>query len=529
MDGRLHLASCYNRISDVVELCGRWLEHALPGNTFYQRQAVIGRTKQRLADILHYPVLAGQAQLIEADADSPSSPAATMECAGLSLCLTSGQARPRWGLLWRSLREFALHWFYLFGAATAALWRSAAARQGPATLVSGVGAADLCPGGDDTQFIDYCRSGTISVLRSASSIIVQAARNTRSSQPGWASYARHPLSRLLRESGLSPVDYLRFCGLHLTCAWLYLSDTARFPLLCMLARDYAYFAAASMLNRGGLIENIVITNSQYSQQPLWMTDLPGRRYHVHMVFYSMMGSAFVYKEAPVNAVFPAFRYLRADDYWVWTEGQAQFLRSLGVPGDFHVKGPLVWRRPAARRPDCRSLSIAVFDVTPISPQTEKLLGLPYNYYRTSNAIAFLSGILAAREQLNKQLDGQLRIILKHKRAYHAIHDVRYREQIDAWCNVDRHMDLAPPDCNILSLIEDAKVVIVAPFSSPAYIAAHLGVPAIYYDPGSELLPTFEPHPLIHIAAGPEELQDLLIKLIADGRQPGGHSADRAAT
>lgn len=205
------------------------------------------------------------------------------------------------------------------------------------------------------------------------------------------------------------------------------------------------------------------------------------------------------------------------------------LQSLGVPGDFHVKGPLVWRMPPARRPDCRSLSIAVFDVTPISPQTEKLHGIRYNYYRTSNALDFLRGILAAREQINKRLDVQLRIILKHKRAYHAIHDDRYKEQIDVWCNVNREMDLAPPDCNILSLIEDAKVVIVAPFSSPAYIAAHLGVPAVYYDPGSELLPTFEPHPLIYFASGPVELQDLLIKLVADGRQHTTHSADRAAT
>lgn len=517
VDNRLHLASCHNRISDMVRLSGVWLEHGLPENRLYERRAVIRRLQQRLADLLHYPFLVQQAAMIETSSIiARGAPTNTVECAGLSLYMENGRVRPGLPLVARSLWEFAKHWFYILALATAALLRPTATRPGPSTLVFGVGEADLHPGGSDAEFLEFCRSGPIDPLRNATRIIVQSNINAQTSQPGRATFARDPLFVLLRESGLGLAGYMRFYLLHLASLWFFVIDVARLRLLCVLDRDYAYFAIITTLNHGKFIENLVITNSMYSRQPLWMTDIPGRRYRVHMVFYSMMSNPFVYKVAPLEAIFPGFRYLRADEFWVWTPGQATFLKSLGITGNFHVEGPLVWRMPSPRRrSQSRSLLITVFDVTPVTSQFEKAHGLSYNYFKTSCALGFINGILTAREQINRRLGVELQIVLKHKRSYQPIHDNNYIRQVNAWCNISREIDLAPPDSDVLSLIQDSKLAIVMPFSSPAYIAAHLGVPAVYYDPSGELLPTFERHPLIHFASGPDKLCALLMRTFTE--------------
>jgi len=61
------------------------------------------------------------------------------------------------------------------------------------------------------------------------------------------------------------------------------------------------------------------------------------------------------------------------------------------------------------------------------------------------------------------------------------------------------------ETNLYSLIAGAAVVVVIPYSSPAYVAAQLGVPAIYYDPSGEIVPSQEPHPGVQFVAGPEAL------------------------
>ena len=61
------------------------------------------------------------------------------------------------------------------------------------------------------------------------------------------------------------------------------------------------------------------------------------------------------------------------------------------------------------------------------------------------------------------------------------------------------------ETNLYSLIAGAAVVVVIPYSSPAYVAAQLGVPAIYYDPGGEIVPTHEPHPGVRFVTGQEAL------------------------
>ena len=66
------------------------------------------------------------------------------------------------------------------------------------------------------------------------------------------------------------------------------------------------------------------------------------------------------------------------------------------------------------------------------------------------------------------------------------------------------------------MISGCDFIIVVPWSSPAYVAQSLGIPAIYYDPSGELLPTFDQLPGIEFASGPEALLKVMRRLLVSG-------------
>ena len=523
MTSRLHLASCYNEISQHVERAAGWLESALPESGLYPRAAIIARLRQRLADAVHLPLL--RARRAEALDGRASGKTHTIALGGITLDSANGVVHVTAGVLARSFAEFAKHWLLALWGMTRALRPAARPGRSPATLVLGAPGADIAAGGDDSAFLAFCRSGPVAPLRSAGNIIVQANEPRTSSRPDTATYARWPLLEIASQRGLKATEYLRFLAGHVCAAARFVAGVVQMPLTCLLARDFAYHAAAAALNHASAIEGVVLTNTYFNDQLLWMTDLPGRRFRAHLVFYSMMGSAFVYREHPLHAVFPGFRFLRADEFWVWTEGQARLLHDLGVAGAVHVAGPMVWRLPETQAPARgNSAAITVFDVTPVTETVAGEFGLAYNYYCTKNALKFLDDILATGDEARGRLGLDLRVALKHKRGYAAtVHDSVYIDRIEA---ARARVDLLPPETNIHALLASSALAIVIPFSSPAYVAAYLGVPAIYYDPTGELMPTAEPHPLIRHAAGREELLQAVLALLSEnaaGNRAGGRA------
>jgi polysaccharide biosynthesis PFTS motif protein len=71
-----------------------------------------------------------------------------------------------------------------------------------------------------------------------------------------------------------------------------------------------------------------------------------------------------------------------------------------------------------------------------------------------------------------------------------------------------------------SLITKSHLVIVYPFSSPAYVADSVGVPTIYYDPtGSIVRCDFsDPPSLIQFANTRKKLHELSLKVLGLGFQ-----------
>jgi polysaccharide biosynthesis PFTS motif protein len=63
------------------------------------------------------------------------------------------------------------------------------------------------------------------------------------------------------------------------------------------------------------------------------------------------------------------------------------------------------------------------------------------------------------------------------------------------------------------MISNSDVVINYPYTSTAYIADYVGIPAIFFDPTEELIPIYEESEGIEFASGKDDLASKLSYLL----------------
>jgi hypothetical protein len=478
------------------------------------RDEVARRLVQRVVELGLHEFIGTCAKRLEAGLDPLPDPRSGFTGGGLATD-ANGRIRVRPALLVRSLGLFAGHWAHALAIHVRALFKPQQAARGAATLIHGVGLAELNRGGSDREFLAFCRTGPIAPLRAARRFVVQALGAISSSNAAQCTYHRVPLLALALENPVSAAGFLTFLLDHMRALLAYLGAVARFPAMCIVGRDFAYHASASRLDRSRLIENVIITNSNYSAQPLWMRRHAGRGHSTHMVWYSQNCIPFVYAFDPVRTQLPNHRHLAFDETWVWTEGFADYIRSLGLRAAIHVVGPIMFYlpQPAARPRREDELRIMVFDVTPVRSEIAQRIGLVYNYYSTDNVLAFISDIVSAARKVEAKLGKKVRVALKHKRAHEPTRDPRYVAAIEKLADDEGALELEPPEANVYSLAAAADVVIAVPYSSPVYVAQDAGAAALYYDPTGELIPAHEAAADIPFAAGSAELEEKLLELL----------------
>jgi polysaccharide biosynthesis PFTS motif protein len=236
-----------------------------------------------------------------------------------------------------------------------------------------------------------------------------------------------------------------------------------------------------------------------------------------MVWYSQNTIPLVYASNPIKANIPNYRHMRIDVSWVWTEAYAAYLRTLSIPGDIHVVGPILWYLapvPAVSKAASDDIALAVFDLTPVREAVAESIGLFCNYYSTAIMIQFVEETLSVCREMERRTGRRVRLFLKHKRSYNTkTHDPRYIELISRLSAQGGGIDLIPFETNMYTLLASSDLAIVVPYSSPAYVASTVGIRAIYFDPTKELLPTFEPASLVTFASGRVELLRIALEAV----------------
>lgn len=514
----LNPALGYNRFSEIIRNAEANILAEAPEIGGYGRALVGRRLLQRILEVSLNPFIEDCAKRHRHAAAALPVSSENFNCGGLHFGGGSKRITITASLWFRSLIEFGVQWARIFVVATKAAIKNRAKTPGKnkVTLLFGVGIDDIFYCGSDGRFIEFCTKGPIAPLRNARKLIVECAKESPSSIPDYCSYATHPLFRLAGELPSTGRQWVIFVASHIVAAIDFLKASLLCPLVVLLARDAAFHTLIHALNRAELIESVIITNSHYHVQPLWMRALPGRKFTTHMVWYSQNSVPFTYRFDGVRSYLPNHRHIEVDNIWVWTTGFGNYLREQGAAGEIQVVGPILWHLSQPES-DAKTHSgaIVVFDVTPFNQEFIERFGLPYNYYQARNVQTFIKDIIAARGHITAQTGKVVPICIKHKRSFSPQHDRGYLDFIK---DADRNgvIEVAPTQTNLYSLISGAKVVVVMPYSSPAYVAAELGVPAIYFDPSGELVPTHEQRPGITFVAGREALQRTLTEVLAAG-------------
>lgn len=490
-----------------------WYGARLPGVLGYRPVDLAHRLTQRFAQLRQ-----SRYALLRSAPGAPADCPARLDLGGYSIAAADGSIRIAAGTALSLLFEFALRWCYTAFAILGAL--AARSRGERVTLAYGIGQADLGRGGDDAVFMDYCAKGPIEPLREGDRLVLQVLAAPKRSA-GWRTvYARYPLHAYLRLSGLPLPGMFRLMARHVATLSSALLLFLRQPAALLLARDLAEDAPARHLDEAGAICAVVFTNSNYTSQPLWMWAPPGRRLRCHMVWYSKNVRPFLTGDDPDFPVHPARRLIRADTMWIWMAPFGDYLRSIGLRSEMRVVGPILWYLPgAAPRIAPAEAQVAIFDIEAVTAEAIRNLELLDSYYTHEVLGVFLTDVVEAADRAAARLGKPIRVVLKHKRRRLPVNDARYFDLVDALAARYPQLALVPPETSVYDVVAQSQLVIGAPFTSPVYVASHMGKASLYYDPTGKLRPTFDPAPGLAFAASRAQLDAALDRIFMAASQP----------
>lgn len=511
----LHTGQIYAFFDRGIRSVESWLNGRVVTIGEFNEAIVAKRLVQRITEITLNPfvaILAKDASIVSHFIDGVSG-GHKVDCGGLKICPVTGEVTLSLRLFVRELGRFLQHWGLTLGAILSGFWPQHRRGNLPATLVFGIGIESLFYQGNDARFVKYCREGPIVPLSAAQRLIVQCVVRKGAASDARVAYARFPLHALLRDTAFGFAASMVLLWRHVQSVWIFLRAVVTFPLLVLLGRDIAYAAAVRALDTHRMIEAVVLTNSVYLSQPLWMRGPSARSFQVHMVWYSQNVKPLVYaRPRPHGADYgdePRCRHINVDEMWAWTQGFNQWLRDLGFAGPIHVGEPILFYLPevvASRKKSNRIIRVAVCDVTPLQDDVALRIGLAENYYNGPNMMSFIEDIRWVGGELEKHTGKRVVVSLKHKRNYNReTHSAEYIQYIAELSKPGGGIDLIPFGANLYSFLSESDLVIVPPYSSPTFIASRIGVPAVYFDPTETLVPTFEPAPFVTFASGRAEL------------------------
>jgi len=436
-------------------------------------------------------------------------------CGNFNIYPVNGVITPRNKLIASSIINFLSLWIYVLYYFFRSVFINKK-NNGPAVLMHGVPAANLL-NEDGYHFENFCTSGNIDFLTRAEKFIVQVDSNTKIISKKNFSYVRYPLLALLSYNKYSFREWIKFFSSHIKILFGFSWMVFKNPISCLLWRDYGLHASAMMLNDKCLIKGNLITNSNWLQQYLWMSDLPSKNFKTYLALYSVNSSALKFKDVPALSTHPSLKLLRVDYILSWGSYYEQALREEGIYFPVLNVGPIIWALPdegsQSQIKTKSKINICLFDVTPKSNSDFKKLELIDNYYNLDICKLFISETIKAIKTIEAELKIIIEIKIKHKRKISRFEDNLYSNYIDEVVESSETIKLLPEDSGLWPIIMNCDLVVAIPYTSPAYIAEYLGIDAVFFDPSGLLVNGVYKGANINFSSSRNELTNIIRECI----------------
>jgi len=219
------------------------------------------------------------------------------------------------------------------------------------------------------------------------------------------------------------------------------------------------------------IDSLYTTVSQWAIQPLLFHSLIKK--NTNMIWYSNNNVPFFNKIK--NAYDFDLSYLKSmaiSHHFVWTKTFGEIIRAT-ADKKYTVKKYILFYLPKNKSIQ-KKYDVTIFGVTPLEVNAES------GYYSVKNCLKFLHDIRLVLNKL-KEVKAINTIALKPKRKYHRSHSRQYLTYLKVWEKTEE-LIICNPESNLFELISESRVILAIPFSSPALIAKHLGIPCCYFNP-----------------------------------------------
>ena len=427
---------------------------------------------------------------------------------GININLKTGKIKLSSGVILINLSWFAISWTKTMLILLASLFCKSLTKSLPATLVMEVG-------GDyevsDKKLVEFLNDGSLTPLKNATFVLIKSNIRPKEITSSKFEYVADPLLNLIKQR-LSLLDKVMLIYIHLKAPILLLKTLYSFPLMALIARDFNNLTLVKRLDQKNLIESIILTNSSFTTQPLWIRGKK-RNFDTHMIWYSQNFIPKIYKGETKRCDLPTSLYMKVDVHWVWTEGFKKYLRSIGQKTKINVVGPLVWYLPEKKKLlKQQKFKILLFDITPWQDSHKPSVGAIHNYYTLELIKKFVLDVISICSKLEKDFDIDIFIDIKHKRAINLkLHDNYYIKFLDDLEVKYEKFKIENYKVNLFHLLSNCNLSISVPYTSTAYISAHLKKAAVYYDPFGKLIPSYEKSRFIKFVSNKRALKKEIIK------------------
>lgn len=506
---KLTTGEIYARYDVLLKKVEHWVASRNPHIANCDDEHVRARIVQRFVELTN-EAFTQRLVLGTAGATDTGRQPGQLDLGGIKICTTTGRIKISPRLIVSNLLLFFVTWAHALLFLFISFFRNCPAKSDSATLLMEGGGIDS----DDSRLVKFCRHGKITPLLDASNVIVKTRTPPQSlTDPGFF-YTGHPLLFLVSKLVSRPTRLMLITRQLLTPVF-YLRALFANPLNLLLGRDLAVLPVVRALDQARLIDAVIVTTSAFATQFLWMNGLSDKNFKLHMIWYSQNFIPKTYKGELQGSNLPAARMMRVDEHWVWTEGFKAYLQTLGQHSDIRVIGPILWYLPEGQRVfDNDNIKVAVFDITPVIDD-KAIFGAAKNYYSQDTIKKFVADVTSVCKRLSADGGREIQVLLKHKRMpIRGRHDADYVAFLEKLEQDEAHFSMIDHRTNMFDLLAQCDISVSVPYTSTAYVSAHLKKPGIYYDPYAELVPKYESNEFVSFASGTEELEQLLVSFLA---------------
>ena len=475
-----HSHHCYKAIDDYIQYIENRdaiVNRACMG---YSSTAIKSRLLQRLTQLITTPYLKQSAKDYKAGNHESLSFNGNLNLNGIKLH-SNHKIKISPILYINNFALFFIEWLYILY-----IWLKSLVYFNPkrkkAILLYGVPGSEL-ENNNQERLANFLHTGPIRFFNGAESIFIQSVGKKRWKINSNLFCSKYPLFDLFIKAESSWLDRLFFPVKHSLVLFNFFRVVLRSPLMILLYRDFAQHSVAQYLNKNSILEHVVITNTNWAQQFLWMTNLPNRKYKLHMALYSQNSDPILYKNSNTCDIYhPIIRHLNVDNIYIWNYEYKATLSRMGIHSNATVVGPILWYIDDGKRNRKAKidLTLCIFDVTPQSIESLDARGILSSYYNVENSSLFINDIVAAVEEVEEHLQRNIHIIMKQKRVPSEIHSQNYISLLKELEN-NNLVSILPSYTSLYELANQSDLSISFPFTSSAYVFSFKRKKAIFYD------------------------------------------------